>query len=42
MKCLEQTLTEMRNPKNWRKTHKKQYEIWMCRPLPGTKVYNFL
>ncbi len=30
------------NPKNWRKTGKKRYEIWCCKPPVGTKVHNRL
>lgn len=30
------------NPKNWKKTRKKSYEVYMCRPLPGTGCVNVL
>lgn len=32
---------EINNPKNWKKTHKKQYDVYMTRPLPGAKCHNF-
>lgn len=35
-------LAEIQNPKNWKKTHKKVYSVYMCRPLPGTKCTNRL
>ena len=27
---------------SWNKVKKRSYSIWVCRPLPGTTVYNFL
>jgi hypothetical protein len=36
---IMQTLS---NPKNWKKTHKKVYYAWICRPVPGTKCTNRL
>lgn len=30
------------NPKNWKKTHKKSYEVYVCRPLPGSQCTNIL
>ena len=30
------------DPKNWKKTHKKSYEIYVCKPYIGCKCYNFL
>lgn len=30
------------DPKNWKKTHKKSYEVYVCRPLPGTECHNKL
>lgn len=35
-------LTEIQNPKNWKRTHKKSYDVYMCRPLPGTQCTNKL
>ena len=38
-----QSIMEMaQNPKNWKKTHKKSYEVYVCRPLPGTQCANRL
>lgn len=33
---------ELSDIKNWKRTHKKQYSVYMCRPLPGTKCINKL
>lgn len=33
-------MVELNNPKNWKRTHKKSYEVYVCRPLPGTKCSN--
>lgn len=30
------------NPNNWKRTHKKSYEVYVCRPLPGTQCVNRL
>ena len=27
---------------NWKRTHKKKYQIFVCMPPLGTKVYNHL
>ena len=35
-------MQEIQNPKNWKKTHKKSYEVYMCRPQLGTKCRNVL
>lgn len=35
-------MSEIQNIKNWKKTHKKSYEIYMCRPKLGTKCSNKL
>lgn len=35
-------LAEIQNPKNWKRTHKKSYNVYMCRPLPGTQCTNRL
>lgn len=32
----------VRDPRVWAKTGKKSYEIWVCKPPIGTKVYNEL
>ena len=32
----------VRDPRVWAKTGKKSYEIWVCMPPEGTKVYNEL
>lgn len=40
---MQQDITNyLNNPKNWKRTHKKKYDVYMCRPLPGTKCSNFL
>lgn len=33
-------LAELQNIKNWKKTHKKSYEIWVCKPPIGTHCEN--
>lgn len=33
---------DIRNQKNWKRTHKKNYEVYVCMPPIGTKVHNFL
>ena len=33
-------MMEMQNPKNWKRTHKKSYEVYVCRPLPGAECTN--
>lgn len=30
------------NPNNWKRTHKKSYEVYVCRPLPGAQCINRL
>jgi hypothetical protein len=30
------------NPKNWKRTHKKKYDVYVCMPNAGTSVGNFL
>ena len=35
-------MEQLNNPKNWKKTHKKAYNVYMCRPLPGTQCVNRL
>ncbi len=35
-------MVELQNPKNWKRTHKKQYEVYMCRPIIGTECQNML
>lgn len=42
MNGRELLLQDLRNPKNWKKTCKKKYDIWMCMPGPGKSVTNFL
>lgn len=39
---MNNILAEIQNPKNWKRTHKKSYDVYMCRPLPGTKCANEL
>jgi hypothetical protein len=35
-------MQELNNPKNWKKTHKKSYKVWICRPATGTQCTNVL
>ena len=35
-------MRQLSNPKNWKKTHKKVYNVYMCRPLLGTPCANKL
>jgi len=35
-------MEQLNNQKNWKKTHKKAYDVYMCRPLPGTQCTNKL
>lgn len=30
------------DPRNWKKTHKKSYECYVCRPFPGAECTNVL
>ena len=38
----QNVIQEINNPKNWKRTHKKSYEIYVCRPVLGTKCSNKL
>ena len=35
-------MTELQNPKNWKRTRKKSYDVYVCMPKVGTKVTNRL
>ena len=35
-------MQELNNPKNWKRTSKKNYDVYVCRPKLGTKVRNRL
>lgn len=38
----ENIMTEISNPKNWKRTVKKNYDVYVCAPRLGTKVHNKL
>ena len=39
---MDTIMNELNNIKNWKKTRKKSYEVYVCRPLPGCRVHNRL
>jgi hypothetical protein len=38
----QNVMSMLNDPKNWKKTHKKGYKVWICRPAIGTKCTNVL
>lgn len=42
MTAMEAIMQKASDPKNWKKTHKKSYEIYVCRPQLGTECNNIL
>lgn len=42
MISIESVMQMASNPKNWKKTHKKSYEVYVCRPMPGAECTNKL
>ena len=42
MVTAQNIMQEIRNIKNWKKTHKKSYEVYVCRPSLGAKCTNRL
>lgn len=42
MTKAEQLQIDIRDPKNWKRTCAKQYEVYICMPAPGTKTRNAL
>lgn len=42
MTAIEAIMEKAYNPKNWKKTHKKSYEVYVCRPLQGAECTNRL
>lgn len=36
----ENIIYEIQNPNNWKRTHHKVYEVYICKPPIGTQVFN--
>lgn len=42
MTKAEQLKLDIKDPKNWKRTCAKQYEVYICMPIPGTETKNAL